>query len=683
MNGVDKTVRVQVQRESAGPVVRASTRNVCTALGLEHATEAALSAALLEIIHRGWQSGAGGELVFEADKSQLSVSLICASEGFEPEALKRSVLQVESLVDSVQALPPTVMLGVKLSGRQNRLWPSVYPSTPTDDGAELAAVNSDLVTALGWIQQLARNEARLRSELDECRRGVGHLYAELDRNAEQLRRLADGRSRFISSMTHEFRTPLGSILTLSRLLLDEVDGKLEAEQGRQVGFVKKSAETLSELVNDLIELSRLDAGRAPVNVRSFRVTELFATMMGQLRPLLRSEAVSLVFEEPAGDCVLATDETKLAQILRNLLSNALKYTERGQIRVRAMMNADESIVFSVSDTGVGIAAADQERIFEEFVQIEGAHQRRVKGSGLGLPISRRLAQLLGGRLWVESVPGQGSTFHLQVPMRLHADSSRELTERPTTLEPSLLIVARSREAVARHERTARKVGLAPLPAQDTPLARQLLASHAPSAMLVEVDVADAALWRIVDEVSAAAELPVFVVGLPSAKDRALTARATFLDREGRDDAIAGALAALKTVSDRPLVLLVDDDDAHRYLMRRLLLLLNVHVVEAATGRAALTAVSERKPAAILLDLSLPDVDGREVLQQLRAAPETSRIPVIVQSGISLSPQEFKELTSAEVVLTKDNVSQDAQLRAMEDAFRRVGIPVRSPSERTA
>ncbi|HLL55069.1 MAG TPA: ATP-binding protein, partial [Myxococcaceae bacterium] len=275
--------------------------------------------------------------------------------------------------------------------------------------------NRELLHALAEVEKRETELNRLNSELQETNSGVVALSNELEDKAEALRRASEMKSRFLSNVSHEFRTPLNSILSLSRLLLERVDGPLTEEQEKQVTFINKSAAALSELINDLLDLAKIEAGKTEVRPTELEVAELFSTLRGMLRPLLTSDAVALVFEPTDGLPRLFTDEGKLAQILRNFISNALKFTERGEVRVRAQRGPGGTVLISVADTGIGIPPEHHQRIFEEFAQVEGPLQRKVKGTGLGLPLSRKLAQLLGGDITLHSAVGHGSTFTLQVP----------------------------------------------------------------------------------------------------------------------------------------------------------------------------------------------------------------------------------------------------------------------------
>ncbi len=275
---------------------------------------------------------------------------------------------------------------------------------------------------------------RLNQELEDINRGMVTLYAELDEKAKELRQADEMKTRFLSNISHEFRTPLNSIFALSSLLIDRVDGELTGEQEKQVGFIRKAADSLLELVNDLLDLAKVRAGKIDVHPVEFDAVNLFSALRGMLRSLLVNEAVTLVFEDPEGLPSLYTDEGKVSQILRNFISNALKFTERGEVRVTARYDESSGMVtFSVSDTGVGIAREDQERIFEEFTQLASAAHSHFKGTGLGLPLCLKLAELLGGQIELESELGVGSKFSLTLPARYVTEDQTEGIEEPAVL----------------------------------------------------------------------------------------------------------------------------------------------------------------------------------------------------------------------------------------------------------
>jgi signal transduction histidine kinase len=275
--------------------------------------------------------------------------------------------------------------------------------------------------ATALAERLSAREAELeslRTELVETNRGVVVLYAELDDAAARLREASDLKGRFLSYMSHEFRTPLGAIRSIARILLDRLDGPLNEEQERQVQFIQSSAAELNEMVDDLLDLAKIEAGRITISPAWFDMVDLFAALRGMFRAIIANDRVALVFEEPHDVPRLYTDDKKLSQILRNYISNALKFTLTGEVRVTAVMSDADTVTFTVRDTGIGIGHEQLAQLFKEFVQVGSPIQKHVRGTGLGLALSRRFAELLGGSVWAESELGKGSTFAVRIPAHL-------------------------------------------------------------------------------------------------------------------------------------------------------------------------------------------------------------------------------------------------------------------------
>ena len=308
-----------------------------------------------------------------------------------------------------------------------------------DPSIEVQQQNRDLLRSLEELRLRQEELTRLNAELEDTNRGVMALYSELDERAAHLRAADETKTRFLSSVSHEFRTPVNSILALSKILLHRLDGELTTEQERQVRYIFQAADQLSTLIDDLLDLRKVEAGKIQLRVEKFTATDLFAALRGMFKPLATNDNVQLLIEEPDDLPELCTDQGKVAQILRNLVSNALKFTVRGSVRVSCRLSQDRHLMlFEVTDTGLGIAPEHHRRIFDEFSQVENPLQRTVKGTGLGLPLSQRLAGLLGGSIEIRSQIGHGSTFTVAIPPRLEGEIAANAPVRVEASTPMAL-----------------------------------------------------------------------------------------------------------------------------------------------------------------------------------------------------------------------------------------------------
>ena len=431
--------------------------------------------------------------------------------------------------------------------------------------AELQQQNQELLDALQEVQRWREEVQQLSHELEDTNRGVLALYAELDERAQRLRQADELKSRFLSNMSHEFRTPLNSIIALSHLLLVRSDGELTAEQEKQVNYIRQSATRLLEMVNDLLDLAKVEAGKLTVRPQQFTVADLFSALRGMMRPLPTNDNVSLIFDEPDDLPALYTDEGKVSQIMHNLIANALKFTEKGSVHVSAGLAPDgETLVLAVADTGIGIAPENQERIFHEFGQLEHPIQQRVKGTGLGLPLSRRLAELLGGTLTVESQVGVGSTFLARIPCTY-----------------------------------------------------------------------------------------------PAAKDAP----------DASPTAISPATGEPPAAGDQGRVLVIDDEEISRYLLRNYLSGSGYALSEAANGAAGLAEARRQRPDVIVLDLVMPQMSGFQVLKRLQSDPALQAVPVVILSSKQLTETEQDELAlHAAAILSKEKVTREIVLQQIEKAL---------------
>ncbi len=548
----------------------------------------------------------------------------------------------------------------------------------------ISSYQSAMADVADLHRQTARQKVdlqRLNVELSESIEGLKSLHHELDEKNDSLRRSADVKTRLVANVSHEFRTPINSILGLSRLLLDRVDGDLTEEQAVQVGFIRTSAETLRALIDDVLDLSKIEAGKVSLRPRPFTVRELFTALRGMMRPLPRAEGVELVVEDALDFPELTSDDVKIGQILRNLVSNALKFTEKGEVRVTAELGRDDSVCFKVRDTGIGIDPCQHETIFEDFAQIDNDVQRKVKGTGLGLAVSRKLASLLGGQLTLESELGRGATFTLTVP-RVHQEAAQmqAMEERSRVLDPRrapVLVVEDDRQTMFLYEKYLAQAGFQVIPARTTDAGRAALERVRPAAIVLDVMLETENSWRFLQELKEdpdTRDIPVMVVTVvdSSQKARALGADEFWLkpiDPE-RIRRKLTELARRGPVS----VLLVDDDEASRYLVRRLLEDTPYTLHEAASAAEGVELAREKLPQVILLDFVLGDATAFDVIDDLKANPTTRGIPIIIQTAKTLDNVERERLTrDATAILSKQSLSRELAIARIREALENAGV----------
>ncbi|MBD2182303.1 ATP-binding protein [Aerosakkonema funiforme] len=587
---------------------------------------------------------------------------------------------------------------------------------------EIKRQNQELIRTLEELRKRQEELNQINRELEETNRGVVALYAELDEKAEFLQRANELKTHFLSNMSHEFRTPLNSILSLSRMLLDRLDGELSAEQEKQVIFIRKSAESLLDLVNDLLDLAKVEAGKIVVHTSEFEVRDLFATLRGMLRPLLSyNSSISLIIEEPKDIPTLHTDEAKVAQILRNFISNALKYTEKGEVIVKAVRNGN-NVVFSVTDTGIGIALKDRERIFEEFIQVDSYIQKHVKGTGLGLSLSRRLAELLGGSVSVESELGVGSTFFATIPLVYGNGTERESAANTNwqlnSMCSPILAIEDNEETLFTYQKYFEKSIYQLIATQSLKEARYALKFFKPKAVILDIVLKEEKenAWDFISEIkskSAIQDIPICAITAVDNERKCLALGAdAFLKKPVERLLLLNKINALIEADKQQKLLVVDDNEIARYLLKEILheavrdgkvanceFLVDSYpssqsvgclsltepaslpfpiVIEADSGSSGIHLAQVEHPACIFLDLVMPDMNGFEVLEQLKSNPDTKNIPVIINTSKHLVEEEISYLDSRVIaILSKENLSHEQTIASFREALTLAGIVVKN------
>ncbi len=556
---------------------------------------------------------------------------------------------------------------------------------------EVEQQNRELMRALEELRRRQEELSRLNQELEDTNRGVVALYAELDEKADHLKRADELKTRFLSNMSHEFRTPLNSTLAIARLLLNRSDGELTPEQEKQVGYIQKSADTLLGLVNDLLDLAKIEAGKVVVRPVHFQCSNLFSALRGMLRPLLVSEHVELIFDSGEDIPELYTDEAKVSQILRNFISNALKFTEQGSIRVSAALSADGKMVtFFVADTGIGIAPEQHDKLFKEFSQLDHQLQKKVRGTGLGLQLSKKLAEVLGGSVGVTSEVGVGSTFTTTIPLKFPEAAEPDAANVEWTSDNGVpvLLVEDDVETIHIYQKYVQNTPFQIVPAQTLRDARILLSRGTPRAVILDVLLKGEDSWRLLSDLKsdqATSSIPVMIVSTveDQQKAHALGAEAYVVKPIDRSTLLRKLCELTGMTVSRPTLLIVDDDEAALYVLNNYLKD-RYSIIEATGGVEALARAAELHPQGILLDLVMPGMNGYDVLNQLADQPATRDIPVIIHTASLLTESDRRRLLEDAVeIVSKDSLSQDAARAQLDAALRKAGLsPQYAPAEMT-
>ncbi|HEX2866769.1 MAG TPA: ATP-binding protein [Ignavibacteriales bacterium] len=690
-------ITLRIRYEDDTVLARQRARQISALLGFERREQTAIATSVSELVRNAYNYARGGVVEFSLEGKPIPERLLVKISDSGPgiknlkEILEGSyqsetgmglgIVGTRRLMDSfeIKSSPEkgtTVLIGKKLPQNKppvgpeaiRRLTDELIKNEPQNPLEEIQMQNQELLRTLEEIKRRQEELERLNLELEETNRGVVALYAELDEKAEHLQRINEAKARFLSNMSHEFKTPLNSIIALVRLLQEHIDGELNDEQEKQVGFIKKSAEDLNELVGDLLDIAKVESGKTTVKPVEFAVSDLFSSLRGMLRPLQANPEVNLVFEEPKEVPLMFNDETKISQVLRNFISNALKFTLKGEVRVKAEQSENgEYVIFSVADTGIGIAPKDQEIIFEEFSQVESELQKKVKGTGLGLPLSKKLTELLGGSVYLNSRPGEGSSFYARFPVALpyqgeiQTDEGQVMVE-PLSEESSVLIIEDNEAMHLIYEKYLKGSGFKVTTARSIDEAKTVLDESRPDVIILDILLPGENTWQFLAELKSNTlfkDIPVLVASVIDEEERGLALGADdYCIKPVEKKWLLEKLQTLKSKRKVARILIIDDEPVARYILKEMLPPGRFEVVEAENGMSGFEKAVRLKPDIIFLDLIMPDTTGFEVLDRLKAESATRDIPVIINTSKDMDESEIARLNrSAASVLGKKDISK--------------------------
>ncbi len=549
-------------------------------------------------------------------------------------------------------------------------------------GEELQSQQEELTVQNEELEQQTAAQREAQARLEAQQTELEQINTQLEEQADslavqrdnlahaqrELQQANEYKSEFLANMSHELRTPLNSSLILAKLLMENREGTLTDEQVKFAQTIYTAGNDLLTLINDILDLSKIEAGKLDVRPEDVALRGTVDDLRRVFEPVAGDKKLDLSLELGLGvPPTIRTDPTRLQQILKNLLSNALKFTERGGVSLRVTREADGVIAFAVTDTGIGIPREQQDAIFEAFRQADGTTNRKYGGTGLGLSISRDLARLLGGELRVDSEVGRGSTFTLRLPETGPAGAEprprapalrmpRAPVRSPAPVRTpapaharSILVVEDDPTFAGILADLAGELEFHPYVAHDGERGLAMAREHRPSGIVLDLGLPDRSGLSVLDALKhdpATRHIPVHVISAADHTQAALAMGATgYAIKPVEREAIVEALRRIEDKFTPKLrrVLVVEDDDVHRDSTARLLRSDGVEVIEVATAGEAMAQLENATFDCMVLDLTLPDRSGYELLEEVASKERYSFPPVIVYTGRSISAEEERQL----------------------------------------
>ena len=526
-----------------------------------------------------------------------------------------------------------------------------------------------------------RETERLRGQMLEQERKARVTLEAKNKELVEAKEAADAastaKSQFLANMSHELRTPLNAIIGYSEMLQEEVADLGQNGLRPDLEKIHGAGKHLLGLINDILDLSKIEAGKMTLYLEEFDVAQMVREVATTVQPLVARNANRIEVTCPADIGRMRADLTKVRQTLFNLLSNACKFTEKGVIRLEVRGQKSEinsplgTLLFIVSDTGIGITAEQMNRLFEAFAQADASTTRKYGGTGLGLAISRNFCRMMGGDLAVASEPGKGSTFTVTLPAEVKEEGSvaepiftRAAPTAPTALRiPHSTVLVIDDEPIARDliERALSKEGFRVELAADGKSGLERARKLKPQAITLDVMMPGMDGWAVLTALKAdpaTAEIPVIMLTVVDEKQIGFALGAADYFTKPIDwGRLNSALQKYRKPTNHQTVLIVEDDEQAREMLRRALTREGWQVLEAGNGRMALERLDGLVPALILLDLMMPEMDGFEFMQQLRERPDCRRVPVVVITAKDITDDDRRRLNGKVArILRKSNLS---------------------------
>ena len=669
-----KLGHIRLQHRTAVYDARAKLRGLANALGYDAMEATRLAIAVSEAAR-----------TLQRDHHEPRITVALAMEltppqlvlDFEARDVAPDLIGLSGFFDSSRARAADGFQGIRAMKRL-----SMSGFDPTDAFVAEQSARIQNLSREELVDEIQQKNRELEQHSAELEQTVAQRTEELKHAMEAAEEANRAKSGFLANMSHELRTPMNAIIGYSEMLMEDAEDEGNQTAVDDLKKIHGAGNHLLSLINDVLDLSKIEAGKIDVYLETFEIGSLVEGVVSTIDTLVKKNGNRLKLEVAESLDSMHADVTKVRQALFNLLSNAAKFTHEGEIGLRVregQIGGERWVYMSVSDSGIGIPTDKIEHVFEEFSQADDSTTRDYGGTGLGLPISRRFCRMMGGDISVTSSVGEGSTFTIELPLVVQEipPDSEPSTESPSAVSPTpgngpvVLVIDDDPNALDLLGRTLEGAGVRVVTAADGQEALKLARTLHPAAITLDVLMPGMDGWEVLSELKADAEtrdIPVIMVTMTNDRNLGYALGATeFLSKPVQRDQLVELLGRYAIGGRQRHALVVDDKTENREVLRRVLEKEDWHVSEAENGRQALDEVEREPPSLILLDLMMPVMDGFDFVLAMHQRDTASEIPIVVVTAKDVTEEDRLRLKGGVVALIeRGGLDQDSLIELIRE-----------------
>jgi len=708
-------IKINILSEQDIVQARQLARHIAKLIGFDIQNQTVIATAVSEIARNTYTYARTGKVEFLLDDTGKDVMLLIYFVDQGPgiknlksvldgkyvskKGLGMGLIGARRLMDyfEIKSEPgkgTTIILGKKIPFIKQRFGKSDITAlcdklaqySPQVSLEEIKEQNQEYAQLLDELRKKEDELIEMNRELEETNKGMIALHSEIEKKNMRLKEASRLKSQFLANMSHELRSPLNSIIGFTGIVLQGIAGELNEEQKKQLSMVYESSKHLLNLINDILDLSKIEAQKITINYGSVNINELIKMVGKMVSPMV--EEKGLYFKTEIAVNIpesIYGDRNRIKQILINLLVNSVKFTERGEICLSCTPSENKkSILFAVRDTGIGIKKEDLETIFDSFTQIETVKKDKPQGTGLGLAISKKMVEMMGGKIWVESRYGKGAQFYFTIPVS--APSQKEPQKKPTLKieepEPGkklILTIDDEKQSQEILKIYLKEAGYEVIQAYNAKEALELARKYNPFAITLDIIMPGRDGWEILGQLkqnSQTKDIPIICISILDNRELGISLGAIeYLVKPVNREQLINELRRLEKQFNIQDILIVDDNPKDVNLLNEYLKeYKNYNLTNAYGGKEGLQKIKKEKPDLILLDLMMPEMDGFEVIRRLKEKNDTKYIPIIIITAKDLDKEERDYLNSKiEGIIRKGKFNKQRLLKDIVSIMQEIEI----------